>query len=135
VAEIESCVSLMGFMMERLRFLQPSTTSLVEAAAGSAQFSGLGFLKICRDEMRPGTPFPEAWRQGLSECAIQTEVLLPLADTLGCAGLDSQLAALSFTRSLLEERLSAARQHRDRSAKMYRSMGVLCGIAIAIILV
>jgi stage III sporulation protein AB len=125
----------MGFLSERLRFLQPSTASLIESAAGSSQFSQLGFLRICRDEIRRGTPFPTAWRESLRECPVQPEILEPLADTLGSTGLEVQLDALSFTRSMLEERLAASRDYRDRNARMYRSMGVLCGIAIAIMLV
>ena len=83
VSAIENCIALLGFLMERLRFLQPSTTSLIHSAAGCEQFSSLGFLEVCRDELRRGAPFPAAWRKGLREQAgdlgPHAAVLEPLA--------------------------------------------------------
>ena len=138
VSALEDCISLMGFFAERLRFLRPSTASLIESASEMDQFSRLNFLTYCSGEMRRGVAFPVAWRLALAKnpgsIGAQIELIEPLADTLGSTGLDNQLSSLSFTRTLLEERLSAARDHRDKSSKMYRSMGILCGIALAIIL-
>ncbi len=139
VVMIENSIALLGMLYDRLKYLQPTTSALIEAAAGMEQFSRTEFLIHCRDEMRRGIPFPEAWRSGIEEHAKllgkeHAQALLPLGGTLGSTDLESQLTAIDYTRQLLNNRLEIARDYRDKHAKLYRSLGALCGVAIAIIL-
>jgi len=140
VGAIENSISLLGMLCDRLRFLQPSMNQLIGAMASMEQFSATGYLVRCRDLLREGHPFPESWQRAVHESTpeigkAQAAILLPLGEVLGSTDLDSQLAALGHARALLENRLADARSYRDRHAKMYQSLGVLCGLAIAILFV
>lgn len=140
VKRIEESLALLGYLSDRLRYLQSPMSQLVEGAAAMERFSHLGFLRRCRDRMRGGAPFPEAWRVSVGEAERELgrellEVLLPLGEVLGGADLDSQLASLLHAASLLESRLGDARANQQQHGKLYCSLGVLAGIAFVVILI
>jgi stage III sporulation protein AB len=119
---------------ERLRYLSPSVLNLTRILAAS--YTELAFLVVCRDKLAQGRPFAESFETAVKESDLsqkQREVLLPLATELGSNNLESQLAALSYAIGRLNE-LSAREQEYCRThGKLYRTLGVLCGLAAAIL--
>jgi stage III sporulation protein AB len=139
VLAIEATLSLLGQISDRLRYLQPSVYSLLEYLCGNQQFEKLGYPTRCRALIREGKSFPESWRQAVGESAKilgaeEAEILAALADVLGCADLESQLAAIAYTRELLQGKLEEARTREKTYGKLYRTLGVLSGVAIVIVL-
>lgn len=140
VRAIECAVVLLDHFHDRLRYLQPTMNRLVESACSLGQLAEAGYLTGCRDAMRRGEPFPRSWREGLKRWPgalgkEETELMEALADTLGVTDLDRQLTALCYTRERLEHRLETARLEREKHHKLYGALGVLAGLAIAIILI
>lgn len=140
VLAIESAVQLLHDLHDRLYHLRPTMGELIEAAAKRETFAGLDYLAECRDRMRRGEPFPAAWKNALAQRpgALPDEeaaLLAALADVLGATDLDSQLTALDCTREQLEHRLMLAREQRQKNHKLYGTLGVLAGVAVAIILI
>jgi stage III sporulation protein AB len=132
-------LSLLGQVSDRLRYLQPSVYSLLEFLCGNQQYEKLGYPLRCRALIREGRSFPESWRQAVRESAKslgdeESEILAALADVLGCADLESQLAAIAYTRELLQEKLEQARTKEKTYGKLYRTLGVLAGLAIVIVI-
>jgi stage III sporulation protein AB len=126
---------MLGSAADRLRYLSPSMQGLLRQLA--AQYPLLSFLASCRDSMADGKPFPESWREALQEKTLPVkarEILLPLADELGGADLDSQLSALRYAISRLGELAAREQEYLNAHGKLYRSLGALAGIALAILL-
>lgn len=63
------------------------------------------------------------------------EILKPFADSLGTTGTTSQLSIIAHTKTLLESACADAREKYSVLGKLYRSMGFLSGIFIAILLI
>lgn len=136
--QIESAVLLLRYLHDRLQYLQPTMGSLLESAC--AQFSDIGWLRECRDNMRKGTPFPTAWREALTQRPgslgqEEQELLLPLGGVLGTTDLENQLSTLAYTCQQMEHQLALAQKEKEKHQKLYRTLGVLAGIAIAILLI
>lgn len=139
VSAIEATLSLLGQVSDRLRYLQPSMYSLLEYLCGSSQFEKLPYPGRCRVLVREGTPFPDAWKQAALESGStlgkeEAELLAGLGDVLGRADLDSQLAAIACARDLLQVKLEEARTAEHTYGKLYRTLGVLSGVAVVIVL-
>lgn len=90
--------------------------------------------------MRVG-PFPEALRAALAQDAPHLalhagdlELLEGLADSLGASDVSTQLAYLALLETRLQERLEAAKEAQRSKGRMYRTLGVLCGIVVDIII-
>ena len=136
VRSIENAISLLGMLYDRLRLLQPPMSQLIRGMAAMEQFADTEWLQCCRDKMRRGSPFPDAWRIGMERARAElADVLLPLGEVLGSTELEGQLSAIRHAQSLLDNRLADARAYRERNGKLYQSLGVMSGVAIAIILI
>ena len=137
--KLEDCICLLGEMSGRLRYLQPSVHSLVVSLASQQRFEELSFLKECARLMGEGGCFSASWRtalKGKSHALGEEEsaILASLGDVLGRSDLESQLLAIALVRDQLEQRISGAREKARTQGSLYRSMGLLGGVAAAIIL-
>lgn len=63
------------------------------------------------------------------------EILSNVFRKLGRSDTDGQLSMLEMNRKLLESRLEKARADYLQKGRMYRSVGILSGIGIAVILI
>ena len=140
VLEIEAAIALLGHFHDRLRYLSPTMTGLIESACAAEGTGNIPYLTGCRERMGRGLPFPDSWKAAVAAHPgalgrEETGLLAALGDVLGATDLESQLAAVAYTRQQLELRLDIARQYRDRHHKLYGTLGVLTGIAIVIILI
>lgn len=132
--------SLLGEMLERLRYLQPTMRGLIRSLAAMERFEDLAFLRDCARRLEDGRPFPAAWRESLKADSAalgreESELLLGLGDSLGVTDLNSQLDAIACTREILGARLEQARSYADSHARLYRTMGVLLGLALLILFI
>ena len=124
-----------------LKYGQVPTTELIGQLADSENFRLLPFLSRCKDRLRQGYLFPEAWRQSLSEWKDSTltagdmEILESVADVLGGSDSESQSNTLELTISLLEQNLQEALEMKNTNGKLYRSLGVLVGIGAVIFMI
>ena len=81
----------------------------------------------------------EAWNLALNmeELNINDEDRLALSNLsklLGKTDVTGQLNQIELTTDFLESQIKKAEQQRDKSEKMYRTLGMLIGMAIVIIL-
>lgn len=140
VASIEHTLSLLAFLQDRLVYLRPTMGELIDSACAQPNLQELEFLRTCQQAMQQGTPFPQAWKSSIAcwRSALTKEdrvLLLSLAEVLGACDLDSQLSSIAFTREQIEHRLVCARQEREKYQKLYGTLGVLAGFAVAVVLI
>ncbi len=73
----------------------------------------------------------------VTECALldqrDRELLLSLGEHLGETDSEGQLSFLEMTESMLSEQREEARENYGKKSGMYRSVGLLCGLAAGII--
>lgn len=83
--------------------------------------------------------FPEAWQNAVKEAEMKlgaedAALLLSMSDILGASDSQGQLNMLdmieqSFKRSLIE-----AEKDATVKGKMYRSLGILCGLGLGVVI-
>ena len=137
---LEACVCLLSELSGRLKYLQPTVQSLVVGLAAQERFGELRFLKLCAAQMEEGADFSGCWRQSLKreEQSLGREeaaLMASLGDVLGRSDLESQLSAISLTGEQFAQRMEIRRERAKKQEGLYRSMGVLGGVAAAIILI
>lgn len=97
------------------------------------------YLSSCGTLCRQGQPFPKAWRQAVLETPgglskEDADMLASLSDTLGRCPLPEELAALDRVRGLLSVSLDEAREYARSHGKLYRTLGMLSGAFLVILL-
>ncbi len=85
-------------------------------------------------------PAGEAWIQALEETKYNLNkedisVIKNLGRMLGQTDLEGQISEIETVNEFLTSQLENAREERKKNEKMYRTLGLVCGLTIAIILI
>ena len=132
VHALESSLAVLGGLETELSYSLAPPDEVVTRLDGREAFSSAAFLPACASSCRIGMPFPQAWRKAVNEhrgCLTSEDagLIASLADVLGQCDLEGQLTAISHIRELLQVQLDGARRYCETHAKLYRTMGMLCG--------
>lgn len=82
----------------------------------------------------------EAWEnaieiEGLNIYAEDKGILKKLSKLLGQTDIDGQISQIELTTSFLDEQISKAEIEKNKNEKMYKTLGIVFGMVIVIILV
>lgn len=118
-----------------LKYLLPTVKELLCSLAQRADFQSLLFLQ---NAAAAHTPFPESWRNAVETdktlCADEREILRTIGATLGSTELSAQLSALKLCGERFQRLRETAETEVLRRGRLYRSMGILTGIFLVILL-
>jgi len=84
---------------------------------------------------RPDINYREAWNEAVNffpELSEEREILLSVGNSLGGSDTAGQIAMLELNKNLLQTRLGAASETAQKKGAMYRSVGLLTGLGLAI---
>ena len=81
----------------------------------------------------------EAWSSALDAGILNIDnedksILKNLSKLMGKTDVEGQISQIELTSTFLNEQISKAEREKSKSEKMYRTLGVILGIAIVIIL-
>ena len=84
-------------------------------------------------------PAGDAWNKAMDTDILNInledkKILKDLSKLLGKTDITGQLNQIELTTDFLEEQIKKAEEQRNKSEKMYRTIGMLIGMAIVIIL-
>lgn len=85
-------------------------------------------------------PAGDAWAQALEEVKYNLNkeditVIQNLGRMLGQTDLEGQISEIEVVNEFLTSQLENAKEERRKNEKMYRTLGLVCGLTIAIILI
>lgn len=139
VLALQKSISALDALEKDLAYSMAPPDEVVHRLAGMQSLSVAAYLASCAHLCKKGMPFPHAWRKAVQENRgaldlADAQVLEALADTLGQCDLNTQLSQLRQTGAQLAQRLEQARDEYNARAKLYRTMGVLTGMFIVIVM-
>jgi stage III sporulation protein AB len=140
-SELELLLVLIEKIQTYLRYKRSPTNQLIEELSEYDMFSPFKFLKDCKKMLESSLDFPTAWKNGVLQNQYNMNlvpgdisIVCSLSDILGATDVDGQLSALDLTSSLLKQSLKEAQDKKASHGKLYRSLGVLAGVGVAIII-
>lgn len=111
---------------------------LLELLTQRETYRCFSFLRNTIVSMQEQTSFSVAWREAVQADATlpldSKQLLCELGEELGISDLYSQREILERYRSRLQQQETAQREESQKKIKLYQSMGLLVGIAIAILI-
>lgn len=106
---------------------------------GAVKMLFLQLARRLRDE--PGLPATYAWEQGLNGLKEKSallpqdlEILRALGQGLGLSGREDQVKNLELAREHLKRQLALAEEAAERQGRMWRTLGFLLGITLALLM-
>jgi stage III sporulation protein AB len=100
--------------------------------------AGGSFLQLTMYYVQFTTNYREAWNKAASELFTvdeDRELLTSIGSSLGSSDTAGQAAMLERSRELLSARLREAAEISAKKGSMYRSVGLLTGLGIAIVVI
>ncbi len=134
---LQLLVQLINDMMQALRYTLPPVDVLIAQLQAQPCYRNLELL-AAYDDTSPMLSFPERFAAAVEAAHYspdETEILQQVGATLGSTDLDGQLAALTLCKSRLEVLLTQSSQRQRTHGNLYRSMGVLGGLFLVILLI
>ncbi|MGN0553218.1 MAG: stage III sporulation protein AB [Oscillospiraceae bacterium] len=143
----QKCIFLkeISYMLEELRLLiefeSAEVGEIIQRLMKNQRLSELGFIKNIADRMDVGTDFGSLWENAVEMqqysflSSEEKEFIKEIGRKLGKSDINGQINAIKFEKNELENMIRSAADDYCRKAKLYRSLGVLCGAFIAIMFI
>ena len=132
VAHLEHLQSVFEVFETEIRFAKSPIQTILERYQDSYPI-----FKTCYERCQNGADFPSAWTETVERISgLQNEekrLLLDFGKTFGMTDHSGQLDSCSLMRSHLKRLLEESRYELQKKGKLYRSLGILCGAGIVLI--
>ena len=122
-----------------LRYKASTVYEITECLKSSERFADFEFLSnITSDE---NISFQQKWSNAINANPplnlkeSDLEILADIGKKLGTSDMEGQLSMLNLQRSELETLISSAEAECEKKTKLYRSLGVLAGAFISVMLI
>lgn len=131
---------LMEHFSTQIRFRSLTLEELLWECIKNPIFKELGFLETVSKDMSEGLTFKEAWQHGVGSWNGPLNpgdklLILSIKEELGVSDTEGQLAALALVLEQLKALAKEALEDYQRRGRLFRSLGVLGGIFISLLLV
>lgn len=137
VARLRLLLRMVNDMMNLLRYTLPTVDEMLHMLMEQSCYASLLFLRNAANMESP-LCFPERWEKAILQQPMPQEertLLLHIGQTLGSTDLDGQLSALGLCKEQLNGLVQQAEEKQRSHAAMYRSMGLLTGLFLVILLI
>ena len=138
VEELQEFKNALNMFKTKIKFTYEPIPDIFEQISKNTNSNISNVFGVASDKMKV-LDAGEAWNLALNmeELNINDEDRLALSNLsklLGKTDVTGQLNHIELTTDFLEGQIKKAEQQRDKSEKMYRTLGMLIGMAIVIIL-
>ncbi|MCH5200276.1 MAG: stage III sporulation protein AB [Oscillospiraceae bacterium] len=132
---ISSVILLINELTVQIKYTNTEIGAMLKTASQNEAYQALLFVTSCADISENGD-FHPLWNDGVKKQPYLTpadrELLFALGDRLGATDLDGQLSFLELTCEMLKKQQQEASENYRKKGRMYRSVGLLCGLAAGI---
>lgn len=136
--ELLQSIELLERLKTEVGYSAREVNDILRSLSGEECFDKLLFLPECARQLE-SMPFPQAWRAAVKSSpqalsADDSEQILSVSRILGASDAEGQLGALELVEQNLKRNLEQAQQLCATRGKLYRSLGALSGVALAILI-
>ena len=137
---LETSERLLLHLETSLRYTAAPPVDLIDEACKMSGFAQLPFL--CNWFSCKGVDFNTRWRDGLAQAVAKGEmeredadVLLAFGEGCGCSDVQGQISHIRLFADRLHTRWEAVRKTASSRARLYLTLGLLGGGALALLCV
>ena len=136
---LKKTLLFLHLLSERLSYTLCPVEELFEALAAEPLLEELDYIPDCRRRMADRLPFPEAFRESIRDSRLplterDRETLCSLCPIVGASSMENQLQGLALVKANLSGQVEEAQTQADKRSRLYASLGVLSGAALAVVL-
>lgn len=137
---LKKTLLFLHLLSERLSYTLSPLDDIFMTLSADPLLEGLDFITLCDRKLAGHMPFPQAFHESVEccRCALDRRdraLLEEIGDVVGTSSAANQMEGLALVRANLTEQARTAEEDVNRRARLYTSLGLLSGTAIAILLI
>lgn len=140
-----SILKSVEYMLEEMelliRFRAANVYEIMDSLQNSPQLDNLDFIKYAAEHSSENMPFDHLWEKSIAEynesClkAEDTALIESIGKDIGKSDLEGQISIIKLKKNELSALISCSEKEYTGKAGMYRSIGILGGALVSILLV
>ena len=135
--QIDELIQLITWLKIDIRYNQSQLHDMFDRLYSSSKFNSLSFLNNLKNNMID-MPFPNAWEKAIIEwnssiSSDDKELLKSMSGILGASDSIGQIMALEHVEHRFKISLQSAREVCNKKGKLFRSLGILIGLAVFVV--
>ena len=135
--QINELIQFITWLKIDLRYNKSQLCDMFDRVCSSSKFNNLNFLNSLKGNMANMT-FPDAWEKSIidwnSSISSDDKALLKsMSGILGASDSSGQIMALEHIEHRFKISLQSAIEVYNKKGKLFRSLGILIGLAVLVI--
>ena len=120
-----------------IRYRELTVYEIVQELSTDSFYRDFDFVCCLSRNLDRHRPFYGQWESAADECRFKGDernLILSLGNVLGTSDTQGQLAAIELYSAKLDSMIKASDEQYSRKGKLYRSLGVLSGAMLGILM-
>ena len=135
----ENLIKMMIYIENNIRYFKKPLSVIFQEMYESELFLNLDFIAETYEDMKNGENFRECFIKNITVNQIKLDkhilkILLDFAENVGTSDSESEMKKLEYYKQILYEEEKKIKEYKEKTGKLYLSLGVFAGMAIALFL-
>ncbi len=136
--ELKEIKNALNMFENKIKFTYEDIPTVFEDISKKIQGNVGNIFKTASIKMQ-NMPAGDAWNYALENTGTSLkkediEIINGLGRMLGKTDLNGQISEIKLVNNFIDTQIEEAKQEREKNSKMYKTLGVIVGITIVIIL-
>lgn len=139
VKELICIKAILNIFENKIKFTQSPLEEIFEIIAENCTENNIkNIFQILAQNKN--TSIRKSWENTISiaETSLNDEdkkILMDMGKSLGTTDVDGQVSNIKITSTFIDKQIEKAEKEKEKNVKMFRTLGIVSGIAIIIILI
>lgn len=136
LSEIEN---MLIYIKNSISYMARPVGEIFYEMGSNYEFQKLDFITKTNEELQNGKTFSSAFSKAVNETQLELndgekEMLISFGEQVGNSDVEGELGKIEFFKEQVKTAREEAREKRDKTAKLYTSLGTFAGLALVLIL-
>lgn len=139
VKELVSIKSALNIFENKIKFTQSPLEEIFKNIAENCSERNIkNIFQVLA--IKPNTNIHKSWENIINNAETNLnredkKILIDMGKILGTTDVDGQVSNIRITSSFIDRQIEKAEQEKEKNVKMFRTLGIVSGLAIIIILI
>jgi len=141
VRELISIKSSLNILENKIKFTQTPLEEIFESIAEQCSENNIkNLFQKLSEELKQNMNIRKSWEKtiNIEDTSLNkddTKILIDMGKILGTTDVEGQVSNIKITSSFIDRQIENAEQEKEKNAKMFRTLGIVSGLTIIIILI
>ena len=141
VKELMSIKTSLNILENKIKFTQsPLEEIFKNIAQNCSEKSIQNIFEIIITNLKDNVNIHKSWITAINKCETNLnnqdkKILMDMGNILGTTDVDGQVSNIKITTTFIDAQIENAQNEKEKNVKLYRTLGIISGLTIIIILI